>query len=230
MLLLEQRKKSTLEEKSTTDYGMGYSKIELNDAVRCRDWNDVNDKILLIGTSTGGPSALQRVLTKFPEDLSIPIVIVQHMPVGFTASLANRLDRLSKITVKEAEDREILQNGIAYIAPGGYHLTLKSLGNKLVAHLDQSSKGCIHCPSVDRLFMSAAELQDFGKIVVIMTGMGSDGTKGLITLKSGGYVKAVAESQESSVVFGMPKAAIATGFIDEIKHIEEITETVMKYL
>lgn len=230
MLLLEKRKKSTVEEKSTTGCNVKYSKIELNNPSHHTKWNHLNHKILLIGTSTGGPNALETILTKFPVDLSIPIVIAQHMPSGFTATLAKRLDSLSKITVKEAEEGETLQSGTAYIAPGGYHLTVKQIGKKVVAHLEQSSKACIHCPSVDRLMMSAAKLQDFGKVVVIMTGMGSDGTKGLITLKESGHVIAIAESKESSVVFGMPKSAIATGFIDEVKHVEKITETVMKYL
>ncbi|WP_428908645.1 CheB methylesterase domain-containing protein [Niallia sp. Krafla_26] len=222
-------KNRTLVEKKTTDYDATYSKIELSKSYHIKDWSDVN-KILLIGTSTGGPNALQTVLSRFPENIPIPIVVVQHMPPGFTKSLANRLNSLSKIKVKEAENQEVLQNGTAYIAPGGYQLTLKSSGKNIMAVLDKSPKECIHCPSVDLLFFSASELKGYGKIVVLMTGMGSDGSKGLIALKNNGFVKTIAESKETCVVFGMPKAAIATGYIDEIIALEEISETVMKYL
>ncbi|WP_338469832.1 CheB methylesterase domain-containing protein [Niallia sp. XMNu-256] len=184
----------------------------------------------MIGTSTRGPNALHTVLTKFPENLPIPIVIVQHIPPWFTSSLANRLNGVSKITVKEAGGREILQDGTGYIALGGFHLTLRPFGKSVMTHLEQGSKDCIHCPSVDQLFMSAAQLKDYGKIAVIITGMGSDGTKGPIALKGSAHVKAIAESKENSVVFGIPKAANATGLIDETKDVEHISETVMKYL
>ena len=194
------------------------------------NWNPLKRKIVLIGTSTGGPNALQTVLTKLPENIDVPIVIVQHMPPGFTSTLANRLNGLSKITVKEAEDGEILLKGTAYIAPGGYQLTLKSIGNKAVAHIDKSTKNCLHCPSVDLLLSSAVVLKEFAKIVVIMTGMGSDGVSGLKHLKKTDEVKAIAESEETCVVFGMPKAAIATGLIDEVHTVENIADTIMKYL
>lgn len=225
-----QRITSSLNEKKTTVHHYKYSKIELSKNSQLNNWNPIKRKIVLIGTSTGGPNALQTVLTKLPENIDVPIVIVQHMPPGFTSTLANRLNGLSKITVKEAEDGEILLKGTAYIAPGGYQLTLKSIGNKAVAHIDKSTKNCLHCPSVDLLLSSAVVLKEFAKIVVIMTGMGSDGVSGLKHLKKTDEVKAIAESQETCVVFGMPKAAIATGLIDEVHTVENIADTIMKYL
>jgi two-component system, chemotaxis family, protein-glutamate methylesterase/glutaminase len=225
-----QRITSSLNEKKTTVHRHKYSKIELSKKSQLNDWALLERKIVLIGTSTGGPNALQTVLTKLPENIDVPIVIVQHMPPGFTSTLANRLNGLSKITVKEAEDGEILLKGTAYIAPGGYQLTLKSIGNKAVAHIDKSNKNCLHCPSVDLLLSSAVVLKEFAKIVVIMTGMGSDGVSGLKHLKKTDEVKAIAESQETCVVFGMPKAAIATGLIDEVHTVENIADTIMKYL
>jgi two-component system, chemotaxis family, protein-glutamate methylesterase/glutaminase len=225
-----QRITSSLNEKKTTVHHHKYSKIELSKNSQLNNWNPLKHKIVLIGTSTGGPNALQTVLTKLPENIDVPIVIVQHMPPGFTSTLANRLNSLSKITVKEAEDGEILLKGTAYIAPGGYQLTLKSIGNKAVAHIDKSTKSCLHCPSVDLLLSSAVVLKEFAKIVVIMTGMGSDGVSGLKHLKKTDEVKAIAESQETCVVFGMPKAAIATGLIDEVHTVENIADTIMKYL
>jgi len=207
-----------------------YSKIEPNDLIQSHSRPHLTKKIILIGTSTGGPGALQAVLTKLPEDIQAPIIIAQHMPSGFTKSLANRLNSLSKIMVKEAENKEILQNGTAYIAPGGSHLRIKPYGKNIVVQLDEPNKKCIHCPSVDALFESATSLREYEKIVVVMTGMGSDGSKGLVSLKNSGQVKAIAESKETSIVFGMPKAAIATQLIDDIENVENIAETIMKYV
>lgn len=187
-------------------------------------------KIVCIGTSTGGPRALQQVLTSLPKDFGSPILVVQHMPAGFTKSLANRLDSLSEIKVKEAEDGELLQKGTAYIAPGGLHLEVKSIGTSLAVSLGQSAPRNGHRPSVDVLFESVSSLEHVSKITVIMTGMGSDGAKGLIEMKKNGNVKAIAESQETSIVFGMPKSAIATNLVDEVVNVENIAESIMNYI
>ncbi|PLR77655.1 chemotaxis response regulator protein-glutamate methylesterase [Bacillus sp. V3-13] len=216
---------------SVTDY----SKIELTNrnfiqSNRFSKWNQVGKKLICIGTSTGGPRALQQVLTRLPARIAAPILIVQHMPAGFTKSLASRLDTLSKIHVKEAEAGEIIRNGVAYIAPGGFHLTVKAVGTSLAVQLDQTAPHGGHRPSVDVLFESVSQIQDYSKVAVIMTGMGSDGSMGLAALKKQGTVKAIAESQETSIVFGMPKAAIATKLVDEVQNIENIAETIMKYV
>lgn len=193
-------------------------------------WETAAKKIVCIGTSTGGPRALQTVLTKLPADMNVPIVIVQHMPPGFTKSLANRLDSLSKIKVKEAENGEILQKGIAYIAPGGFHLLIRKTAAGLAVQLEQTELRNGHRPSVDVMFESLSLLNDYAKVAVIMTGMGSDGTQGLIQLGKSGKLKAVAESQETSIVFGMPKAAIATSLVDEVQNVENIAKTILKYV
>lgn len=218
------------EGKKTTNTYDRYSKIELNNTNITTNWNQITNKIILIGTSTGGPSALQTVLTALPEKIAAPIVIVQHMPSGFTRSLANRINSLSDITVKEAEDGEILQNGTAYIAPGGCHLRIKPSGKKIAVQLDHTTTSFIHCPSVDLMFATASDLTEYGKIVVVMTGMGSDGSKGLVTLKKTGLVKAIAESAETCIVYGMPRAAIATELIDDVVNVEHIAKTILKYL
>ncbi|HHY74644.1 MAG TPA: chemotaxis response regulator protein-glutamate methylesterase [Bacillus bacterium] len=189
-----------------------------------------NKQIVCIGTSTGGPRALQQVLTKLPPTINSPIVVVQHMPAGFTKSLAVRLNSISDIIVKEAENGDILENGTAYIAPGGYHLKLKEMGNALSIYLDQSEPLNGHRPSVDAMYDSISRIKNYRKIAVIMTGMGSDGTKGLIALKSAGNTIAIAESEETSVVFGMPKSAIATDLVDEVVNLEKIAPTIMKYI
>ncbi|WP_338452067.1 CheB methylesterase domain-containing protein [Niallia oryzisoli] len=219
-----------LEGKKTTNKDKRYSKIELKGSNIDSNWNLSKNKIVLIGTSTGGPSALQTVLSGLPEKIAASIVIVQHMPSGFTKSLANRLNSLTNITVKEAENGEVLQNGTAYITPGGCHLRIKQSGRKILVELDHITKSFTHCPSVDLMFASASNLLEYGKIAVVMTGMGSDGSKGLITLKKTGHVKAIAESKESCIVYGMPKAAIATELIDDIVNVEHIAKTILKYL
>lgn len=195
------------------------------------DWNKSTKKIVLIGTSTGGPRALQEVISKIPKTINAPLLIVQHMPKGFTKSLAERLNQLSKIRVKEAENGDVIQNGMAYIAPGGYHLKLKKVGNQFEVVLDQiEPPRSGHRPSVDVMFESVSCYNDFDKIAVIMTGMGSDGTKGLRALKSSGKTVAIVESQETCIVYGMPKAAVETKLVDEVVVVEEIADTITKYL
>jgi two-component system, chemotaxis family, protein-glutamate methylesterase/glutaminase len=194
-------------------------------------WSKSKEKIICIGSSTGGPRALQHVLTKLPASIKAPILVVQHMPPGFTKSLAVRLNALSAIEVKEAENGEILKRGTAYIAPGGFHLKIKNERNNLVVQLDQEEaprKG--HRPSVDVLFESISILKDFDKIAVIMTGMGADGSKGLVKLKKDGNTQAIAESKDSCIVFGMPKAAIATNLIDDVENVENIAHSIMKFM
>ena len=194
-------------------------------------WNSHSKKMVLIGTSTGGPRALQEVITRLPEDISAPILIVHHLPAGFTQSLASRLDHLSKITVKEAEQGDLLQDGVAYIAPGGYHLRIRKIGMSYGIELDnlEPPRGG-HRPSVDVMFEDNSNYNDFDKIAVIMTGMGSDGTKGLQALKNKGNVIAVAESANTSVVYGMPKSAVATGLVDEVVDVDDIATIIMRYL
>jgi two-component system chemotaxis response regulator CheB len=209
------------------------SKIELHSTgVKYHkiSWGKSAKKIVCIGTSTGGPRALQAVLSKLPALIPAPILIVQHMPPGFTRSLANRLNSLSKLIVKEAEEGEVLVNGTAYIAPGGYHLRVKKRGDYLTAELDQSEMRNGLRPSVDIMFESISQIPGYAKVVVIMTGMGTDGMEGLTTLHRSGPIKAIAESKETSIVFGMPKAAISTHLIDEVQNVDDIAETILKYV
>jgi two-component system, chemotaxis family, protein-glutamate methylesterase/glutaminase len=231
---MKQVEKESLIGKNAISATENYSKIELDPlnhpSVSYGKWNHREKKLICIGTSTGGPRALQHVLPRLPRDLPAPILIVQHMPPGFTKSLAERLDSLSRIHVKEAEDGELLKKGTAYIAPGGYHLKIRQVGTSLAVQLDESPPYKGHRPSVDVMFKSVSMLKDYAKIAVIMTGMGSDGAEGLIHLKNNGVVKAIAESQTTSIVFGMPKAAISTSLVDEVQNVENIAETIMKYV
>lgn len=194
-------------------------------------WSKTSEKIVLIGTSTGGPRALQQVITKLPKAFPAPILIVQHMPPGFTKSLAERLNHISYVQVKEAEQGEKVEAGTAYIAPGGFHLKMKKVGSHYEIVLDDKEPPRAgHRPSVDVLFENISQFEELDKIAVIMTGMGNDGSKGLMALKRTGNVIAIAESAETCIVFGMPKAAIETQFVDEVVNVDEIAETMLKYL
>jgi two-component system, chemotaxis family, protein-glutamate methylesterase/glutaminase len=187
-------------------------------------------KLVCIGTSTGGPRALQKVLAHIPSDFNAPILIVQHMPPGFTKSLANRLNSLSSIEVKEAEDGEIIRNGVAYIAPGGLHMRIRKIGTAIAIQLVQTPLRNGHRPSVDVLFDSISEITTFSKVAIIMTGMGTDGTEGLQKMKLTGDVSSIAESEDTSIVFGMPKAAIASQSIDCILDLEDIPAEIIKLI
>jgi len=201
--------------------GFNRKVVEANECHEKINNNGIIRGIVAIGTSTGGPKALQEVITKIPKNFPYPIVIVQHMPPGFTKSLALRLDSLSNIRVFEARDKQILQPGTAYIAPGNYHMTVELLNNQYLIRLDQRDPVGGHRPSVDLLFGS---LKNFtlNKIMVIMTGMGSDGTKGLQAIIKDKNVTMIAEDEKTCVVFGMPKSAIKSGVIDMVIPIEEI--------
>ncbi|WP_234447630.1 protein-glutamate methylesterase/protein-glutamine glutaminase [Viridibacillus soli] len=195
------------------------------------EWSAQSKKMVLIGTSTGGPRALQEVLTRIPATIKAPILVVQHMPAGFTKSLSNRLNQLAKITVKEAENGDVLQDGVAYIAPGGYHMKLRKIGMTYGILLDdQEPPRGGHRPSVDVLFEDNSQFNEIDKVAVIMTGMGADGKKGLIQLKNTGKVIAITESANTCIVYGMPKAAFETGLVDEVADVDDIAETIMKYL
>ena len=185
--------------------------------------------IVAIGTSTGGPKALQRVLTALPADFPYPIMIVQHMPKGFTRSLSERLNSLSAISVKEAEDGDILKKGVAYIAPGGYHLKVRRIGTSVGIHLDQLPLVNGHRPSVDAMLFSLADISPERVVAVVMTGMGTDGKDGLIRLKNAHHTTVIAESEQTAVVYGMPKAAVEADIVDAVRNLDDISSEILKH-
>ncbi|MEW9667654.1 chemotaxis response regulator protein-glutamate methylesterase [Ammoniphilus sp. 3BR4] len=187
-------------------------------------------KLILIGTSTGGPKALQIVLASLPSNLPAAILIVQHMPSGFTKSLSQRLNSICDIQVMEAEDGMVINRGSAYIAPGDYHMELKRKSSgSLVIRLNQTEPKSGHRPSVDMLFESVAQLDYPDTYAVVMTGMGSDGTKGIKALKTTrGCKEVIAEDESTCVVFGMPKAAIASGNVDTVLPLPKIGDYLAK--
>ena len=183
-------------------------------------------KLVVIGTSTGGPQALQRVITRLPGNLPCGVVVVQHMPPGFTKSLADRLDNISAISVKEAEHEDVIRPGHVYIAPGNYHLRVAPNGSSRKILLSQEPPVGNHRPAVNVMYDSAAQ---FGRdlVAVIMTGMGCDGCEGMKKIKSnGGY--SIAQNEETSVVYGMPKAVVDAGLADEIQPLESIAKAIVE--
>lgn len=177
-------------------------------------------KVIFIGASTGGTEAIREILIRMPVD-SPPILITQHMPAGFTRSFAARLDSLCAVTVKEAIDGEVIQAGHVYIAPGGKQFYLSRAGVRLQAVVDDSELVNRHKPSVEVLFKSAAALLGANAIGVMLTGMGSDGARALREMKDAGSYNIV-QNEATSVVFGMPREAIALGAANEVLPITDI--------
>ncbi|SFB22063.1 two-component system, chemotaxis family, response regulator CheB [Collimonas sp. OK607] len=186
------------------------------------------EKLIIIGASTGGTEAIREVLQPLPPD-SPGIMIAQHMPPGFTRSFAQRLDGLCRITVKEAEHGERVLPGHAYIAPGGFHLSLARSGANYVAHLDQEAAVNRHRPSIDVLFDSVARHAGKNAIGMILTGMGRDGAAGLLRMRQAGAYT-LAQDEASCVVFGMPREAIEMGAANEVAGISEMSQRLMARL
>lgn len=196
-----------------------------------KNYNNDTHYYVLIGTSTGGPKALQQVIPLIPKNIKISVLIVQHMPAGFTKSLATRLNNISDITVKEAEQAEKILPGYAYIAPGNYHLGIKKTTNNYFnISLSQGEIVSGHRPSVTELFKSAADNIENNIIAVVMTGMGSDGSEGVRALKGKKNCYIIAQNEETSIVHGMPKSAINTGAVDDIVPLSEIANYILKRL
>lgn len=184
-------------------------------------------KIIAIGTSTGGPKALQDVIPLLPANLQASVLVVQHMPPGFTKSLAERMDGISQMRVKEAEHNDVLLPGWVYIAPGDYHLRVVRDGHHYRIKLGDDGLVSGHRPSVDAMMESLAELKMNEIVGVIMTGMGSDGAKGLKRLKEN-RTFVIAQDEESCVVFGMPKSAIKLEAVDKIVSLDHIADEIIK--
>ncbi|HBE68696.1 MAG TPA: chemotaxis response regulator protein-glutamate methylesterase [Planctomycetaceae bacterium] len=179
--------------------------------------------IVSIGVSTGGPNALATVIPKLPADFPVPIVIVQHMPPIFTKHLADRLNRASNIEVREAQDGDEIQPGLALIAPGDYHMTLRREDTSVRMVLDQNAPENSCRPAVDPLFRCVASMYANNTLAVVLTGMGKDGERGCEPIRaSGGHV--IAQDEESSVVWGMPGAVTRAGLADQVLPLDKIAE------
>ena len=189
-----------------------------------------NVDIVVLGISTGGPQALRYLVPRFAADFPVPLVIVLHMPVGYTALFAEKLAELSRLPVKEASEGCVVRPGEALFAPAGRHLTFKrTLEGKVVVHLSVKPMDKPHRPSVDVLFQSAAETYGGRVLGVVMTGMGDDGKQGAAWIKAqGGTI--LTESEESCVIYGMPRSVVEAGLSDASVALDSMAEEIRKRL
>ncbi len=185
-------------------------------------------KLVALACSTGGPKALQSVIPFLEQSLDAPMVLVQHMPVGFTKSMADRLNELSKIRVKEAEDNEILQKGTVYVAPGGKHLKVQRAGDghKIVLGNEPAVGGLRPC--ADIMYESLRDCSFDEITCVVLTGMGADGTKGILSLRKKVPVYVISQDAASCVVYGMPKAIAEAGVVDQVVPLDAVAQSIMK--
>lgn len=183
--------------------------------------------MVAIGASTGGPPALQVVLTELPKKFPSAIAISQHMPQGFTRSLADRLDKLCSVRVKEAEQGDVVEEGKAYICPGGYHMSFKRRGGTVKVNLKKSVYEDMYVPSVDTMMRSVSDIYGNNAMGVILTGMGSDGAEGMKRIAECGGIN-IAESEETAVVYGMPAEAVKAGIVHRILPLNKIAGEIIK--
>ena len=216
------RGKSVLRQPNLSRGKRSVLKINLNNVGR-------KIRVVTIGISTGGPKALLDVIPLLPKEFPRPVMIVQHMPPKFTASLADRLNKLSEVRVKEAEFGERLQKGTVYIAPGGQHMTLRRNRSNIEIVVSDKPSDTLYKPSVDVMLNSVVDIYGSKTLGVIMTGMGKDGLEGSrrIHEKNG---KIISESEESCVVYGMPKAVADAGIVDRVEDSRNIAEVIVDFV
>ncbi len=182
-------------------------------------------RVVAIGSSTGGPTALMQIFSAFSDPPQCSFVVAQHMPAGFTRGFAERIDRLTRLRAVEAEGGETLSPGTVLIAPGGKHLEFESTEGRVVTRLVAANDRDKYTPSVDRLFESAAKHLGADLLAVVLTGMGDDGRSGVRSVRlAGGSV--IAESESTAVIFGMPQQAIRTGLVDQVLPLGEIAAAI----
>ena len=186
-----------------------------------------SSKIVAIASSTGGPKALQSVIPNLPGNLAAPVVLVQHMPVGFTASLADRLNSLSEVTVTEAKEGDVLEPGHVYISMGGKHMNILTMASKYSIHYtDEPSREGVK-PCANYMFESLSTSKVNEIVCVVMTGMGADGTEGIVHLKEKKKVHVITQTEGTCAVYGMPKAAVKQGLSDQQVPLDQIAQEIV---
>ena len=187
------------------------------------------NKIVALACSTGGPKALQSVIPYLPKNLNAPMVLVQHMPAGFTKSMADRLNEVSPISVKEAEDGDVLKKGMIYIAPGGKHMELKKApdGSHKIRLNDMPAIGGLR-PCANITYDSLRDCGYDEVVCVVLTGMGADGTNGICSLAKKKPVYVISQNAETCVVYGMPKAIADTGLVNEVVPLTQVAQSITK--
>lgn len=186
------------------------------------------NKVVALACSTGGPKALQSVIPKLPKGLKSPVVIVQHMPKGFTASLAERLNTLSEVNVKEAQEGDVLQPGWVYLAMGGMHLNVKTGrdGKYTIHYSDEPTREGVK-PCANYMYESLMDSNYDQVVCVVMTGMGADGTKGIQNLVTKKNVHVIAQDQNTCAVYGMPKSIVTAGLSNQVVPLEQIAQEII---
>ena len=187
------------------------------------------NKLVALACSTGGPKALQSVIPYLPANLDAPMVLVQHMPAGFTKSMADRLNEVSKIKVKEAEDGDRLEKGHVYVAPGGKHMEVVKAADgshKISLNNMPAIGGLRPCANITYDSLSKCGYDEV--VCVVLTGMGADGTNGILSLSNHKPIRVISQSAETCVVYGMPKAIEESGMVDEVVALEKVAETITK--
>ncbi len=185
------------------------------------------NKIIALASSTGGPKALQSVIPKLPKNLKAPMVVVQHMPAGFTASLAERLDSLSEIRVKEAAEGDTLEAGTVYIAMGGKHLNVQSSGGRYSIHYTNEPTREGVRPCANYMYESLMDSRFDQVVCVVMTGMGADGTEGIQHLKAKKKIHVIAQEASTCAVYGMPKSVVTAGLSNQIVPLDQIAQEII---
>lgn len=188
-----------------------------------------NVDMVVIGISTGGPQALRKMMPLFPADFPVPIAMVLHMPVGYTALYAEKLDEICALEVAEAKDGDVLRPGLALLAPAGRHLVFRRQGSDVVAQLTVQPLEKAHRPSADVLFQSVAEIFGERVLAVVMTGMGDDGKEGSAWVKARGGV-VLTEAEESCVIYGMPRSVVEAGLSDLAVPLEGMAQAITSHL
>ncbi len=183
-------------------------------------------RIIGIASSTGGPTAIHSILNSLPSNFPVPIVIAQHMPPSFTTMFAERLNKYTPLTVKEAEEDDLILPNRAYVAPGGKHLAIEKRRDKLYARLLKKETDVRHCPSANVLFRSIAEELRSRSVGAVLTGMGDDGKEGMKYIKDKGGIT-IAESEKTAIIFGMPQESIKAGIVDYILSLDDISSHLM---
>ncbi len=184
-------------------------------------------KIVALACSTGGPRALQSVVPKLPAELAAPVLIVQHMPKGFTQSLAERLNSMSKIKVKEAAEGDVLENGTVYISKGGMHMNVAvKNGKHVITYTDEPPREGVK-PCANYMYESLKNSNYSQIVCVVLTGMGADGSKGIVNLETAKKIHVIAQDEASSTVYGMPKSVKATGLVNQVVALDDVAQEIL---
>lgn len=207
---------------------VGNISVQMTELVKKHASSVKGRKIVAIASSTGGPKALQSVIPLLPASLEAPVLIVQHMPQGFTQTLAERLNLLSQVSVKEAQEGDILENGHVYLSMGGRHLNVVSApGGKYKIHYsDEPAREGVR-PCANYMYESLRTSQYDEVICVVMTGMGADGTKGILKLMEGKKTYVIAQAQETCAVYGMPRSIVNAGVVNQIVPLDQIAQEII---